>query len=327
MEKWQREFVRLMFRPARSRADVEAAILAKHPHIPRFLYKYKEFSDNHKGALMKGVLRTSSPDCFNDPFDTGLYFEPDRFLVEDLPAEEFMAMAKREMEDSKKGTSTPRPLNRPIQRGELRRKLAHELLHKLPSDQQTALMNAIDALLVELTEKEARATTAFIRQQHGVLSLAENSTSILMWSHYAKNHRGFCIEYDFGALDPGAYLRRFCFPVLYRRRLPDVTPYLSPSDPPRNNMWGIYTCITKNDEWAYEREWRYVQPFGIAPANGELAMPKPSAILLGALVERDDEEWMREFCADTGIPLKRMAQRYDAFRLEIQDVAYPSASS
>src|SRR3954471_5525958 len=36
----------------------------------------------------------------------------------------------------------------------------------------------------------------------GVLSLSERWNSVLMWSHYADNHRGVCIEFD---LAEGSY--------------------------------------------------------------------------------------------------------------------------
>src|ERR1039458_1919090 len=91
MDPWKRQFIRDLFPYSASRVQMERAFLAKHPHIPTSLYKYREFSSNHIDALKKNVLWMSSPDRFNDPYDTTIHFDPNRFLVEDQSLEEFMA--------------------------------------------------------------------------------------------------------------------------------------------------------------------------------------------------------------------------------------------
>jgi hypothetical protein len=50
----------------------------------------------------------------------------------------------------------------------------------------------------------------------------EDPASMLMWSHYSDNHRGFCIEYDLG--DPKAeQFRRQLYPVVYSDQPYDLT--------------------------------------------------------------------------------------------------------
>jgi hypothetical protein len=160
------------------------------------------------------------------------------------------------------------------------------------------------------------------REGFGVLCLTENSTSVLMWSHYSQNHQGFCIEYNFNGLDPADLRRRLCYPVFYRRKLTDATRYMSKvNSGDYNNLFGQFMCLLKSDEWAYEREWRIVHAIGPADANREFAMPKPSAIILGALVKPDDEVWMRKFCINNSVPLKKVVQRHNEFRLEVRDTA------
>ena len=46
-----------------------------------------------------------------------------------------------------------------------------------------------------------------------------------MWSHYAKDHTGFCIEYDIGKLATQCSLRRGVFPVVYSSRFFDLTQW------------------------------------------------------------------------------------------------------
>jgi len=51
-----------------------------------------------------------------------------------------------------------------------------------------------------------------------VVCLNEKKDNILMWSHYAKNHTGFCIEYDHKSLVSGAPRLRLLYPVFYTYR-------------------------------------------------------------------------------------------------------------
>jgi hypothetical protein len=324
MEKWKRQLIRYHFHYSARRLNIEAAYTVKHPHIPSALYKYREFCDRHKDALCKGVLRRSSPDRFNDPYDTGVYFDQNRFLMEDQSREEFMTSID-EMKHARAleaGESwSPKPIKKPIQQGEWRRKLADNLLEDQPEHVREAMRHTIDSWFGELNERIVRDTSERLRAGYSVLSLCENATSVLMWSHYSDSHKGFCIEYDLSALDGDDLRRRLCYPVFYRRKLTDATRYLARRDPRDdfNNLFGIFMCLLKSDEWAYEREWRIVAPVGPSGANAWMNMPKPKSVILGALVQPADEEWMRTFCETNGVALKRAIQRHKEFRLEIRD--------
>jgi hypothetical protein len=52
----------------------------------------------------------------------------------------------------------------------------------------------------------------------------EDPTSMLMWGHYAWNHRGFCIEYDLEG-PKAAQFRRNLYPVVYSDKPYDLTPW------------------------------------------------------------------------------------------------------
>jgi hypothetical protein len=156
----------------------------------------------------------------------------------------------------------------------------------------------------------------YIRQGYSVVSLAGDVASVLMWSHYSQEHKGFCIEYNLSGTEFG----RLCYPVIYRKKLLDATRYMFKKDPTDfNNLFPIYACILKSDEWSYEREWRIVLPAGTPYAIDQISMPKPSAIILGALVEPDNEAWMRKFCDSRAIPLRKMIQHPHEFRLEVRE--------
>jgi hypothetical protein len=99
-----------------------------------------------------------------------------------------------------------------------------------------------------------------LRTQIGILSLSEAPDSILMWAHYADQHRGFVVGFDEsdaffnrsrGPHDEFFHLRRVAY------RPPRTFVDLSSMDDPQ-------ILVTKSPDWAYEKEWRMLIPIGAA---------------------------------------------------------------
>jgi len=80
----------------------------------------------------------------------------------------------------------------------------------------------------------------------GIFSLSAKHDDLLMWPHYADNHRGICVRFNLGALldaDCGA------FPVLYRDERPVCDVILE-----RTEDWLNKAVLTKGKPWEYEDE-------------------------------------------------------------------------
>lgn len=100
----------------------------------------------------------------------------------------------------------------------------------------------------------------------GVLSLSRKWDSMLMWSHYANNHKGVCLEFAFADnrcenLQPVDYEspRGISVKDLYRWRLQ--------SDLEAEARIRRRYFFTKSRDWKYEAEWRATQlPAGVAPS-------------------------------------------------------------
>lgn len=119
MEPWKRQFIRYLFPYSLARQKIELAFIVKHPHVPNYLYKYREFNPRHLAALREGVLWMSSPDRFNDPFDTTIFFDSNRFIVEDESPEEAIESAKElQRVTSAGGLFKPKPLTRLLTRSQ-----------------------------------------------------------------------------------------------------------------------------------------------------------------------------------------------------------------
>ena len=123
----------------------------------------------------------------------------------------------------------------------------------------------------------ALETFALARKMPGKIfkttCLSENSKSILMWSHYAQQHEGFCIEYDFNKAIESNFPTDRLAKVFYSDSMPKLNvqslvqairrkydpKYVK--DPNITNLT-FETCleaiITKNTVWQYEEEWRII---------------------------------------------------------------------
>lgn len=90
-------------------------------------------------------------------------------------------------------------------------------------------------------------------QNVGILSLTTDYANCLMWSHYAKNHQGVCVEIEIPEKTKG--LNK----VVYTENQPSLMIYEG-----NHERYGRLTDIfyTKSKNWAYEKEWRIVAATG-----------------------------------------------------------------
>jgi len=136
-----------------------------------------------------------------------------------------------------------------------------------------------------LTSPEANSELLFtdkVKEITLVSCFSEVKDSIIMWSHYADKHKGFCVEYDLKSM---SYPRKdmlltLLFPVLYQNELFNSTNYLKLENENISKVISVYPAITKSKEWEYEKEWRIVIPSGILKDEMEWIVPLPTAILL-----------------------------------------------
>lgn len=92
-----------------------------------------------------------------------------------------------------------------------------------------------------------------VSETHGILSLSDRCDSLLMWAHYASNHRGLAIEFR-ASHEWLAGAQR----VAYSDRRPFVSP-LAPKTAAEDRPAGPGYFFQKSVDWAYEREWRLVR--------------------------------------------------------------------
>jgi Protein of unknown function (DUF2971) len=195
--------------------------------IPSHLYKYQPFTPQTIANLKDASIWFSAPIAFNDPFDCS------------LPVVDISRLTY----------------------SDFRRALEYLKGHRTLSTQLTAEMcpNGIptqafrDVFTRSVTEIFAERRKVQL-ESRGVACFSAKSSDIMMWSHYADGHRGFCLEFD-SAIEPFSK----ALPVRYREDFPYINPVDVLVEPhtgdPENHLLGAMV-LTKAPCWNYEQEWR-----------------------------------------------------------------------
>jgi hypothetical protein len=219
------------------------------------LFKY--LPPERKDIFQTHCVRYSQPAVFNDPFEARPHFTgfgpaaaweggySGRF--EKVLRDQYLAMSS-----------------------EFREQMPYFLFSALLENQRPIIYDIfrkVDASFVP--EINAMMHKNFA-EQLGVFSLSEVKDDQLMWSHYARSHQGFVIEFD----PTDRYFTRRNVPtddlwqlqkVAYAERRPRTTVI-------DFDMQAI--LLTKHISWSYEREWKDFRPLNQASRVID-AMPFP----------------------------------------------------
>jgi hypothetical protein len=152
------------------------------------------------------------------------------------------------------------------------------------------------------------------RNRIGVYCLTERNDSILMWSHYAANHKGYCLEFEATDYTPvfGAAQR-----VEYADIYPKIDFYNTPND-----KKVLLSFLTKFTDWSYEREWRIIDH-----ENGPGIREHPSELLksvtFGIRMSDEDKTRIKKRLAarPTPVLLHQAAQGKDRFEVRFAEVS------
>ena len=128
----------------------------------------------------------------------------------------------------------------------------------------------------------------------GVYCLTEVPNDILMWSHYADAHKGFCIQF---AHDNGNYFIGSALQVTYSDAFPVVN--LIRDD---NHTSVDKALLTKAKQWQYEREWRI---FDLEAGVGTKRYPPSilTGVIFGCRMSVEHKSEIRDWCKDRPHPV------------------------
>lgn len=135
-------------------------------------------------------------------------------------------------------------------------------------------------------------------EELGILSLADSNKNLLMWSHYADDHKGMCLEFE---RKNGGTLADWdsTQPIFYTNNHPTLSPksLLDDAATLSNKKRILYS---KSKHWEYEQEWRHIVE------NGNKLYPWPAplkAVYFGCKVDESDINLVKNVIADPQINL------------------------
>lgn len=105
--------------------------------------------------------------------------------------------------------------------------------------------------------QEQEAYRGFSNDSH-CCCFSESASSTLMWSHYANNNRGICIEYDFESIKGHPFYSSL-FPVAYTEKPVNVYDFVHENKGAFSVETGVLVSVLNKAKcWAYEKEWRLI---------------------------------------------------------------------
>lgn len=218
------------------------------------LYKYLPCDQGSCCVLTKGTIKYTCPLEFNDPFDCRPSY-----------SENALDKIHNTRPDLVKEIARQRGLS-PAQRVQQKKKISKQIKKHMTGDSH--LENILSGV--------------------GVVSLSEKADSVLMWSHYAKFHTGFVVEFEIPLIgtqkeaEEGAK-NLLPFPIEYKSDRPEIA-YGIDSD--HDVMQKL--IFSKSDIWAYEREQRvydHKRGPGIHPYNRDKLL---RSVIAGMKMDSDN---------------------------------------
>ncbi len=197
------------------------------------LYKYTNFDLNgyYKSILYESKLYCTSPKNFNDPFDCKIYPNYQLGNNNDI-LNKFIEHTYVEFPN-----------------------LSRKDILKIAKDKFKTNIK-----IIKNPNLMSKRMEDIINKTFGIYSLSESNDNLLMWAHYAKDHRGFCVEFNvemlFKVLQNHILINEFLMlkKVKYTSEYPIINPYVSEYKP--EDFFDLLT--TKSKDWKYENEWRII---------------------------------------------------------------------
>ncbi len=255
----------------------------------RHLYHYERFEPNYlAAALSENKIHFPDPSALNDPWDCRPWFDD-----EDLDPVAIEALGE--------WIFSHRPAG-PVSDVELR--ATKDAVRNNQGYRRAALQRLSEDFI------------KLIPSRWRIYCLTPVPDSTLMWSHYADNHRGICLEF-------GTDIRLFgsAFEVMYRSEYPKWAPNLVAER-------GVEILLTKSDDWKYEREFRIIglgqkvsRPSEFSPltlSGNFMALPEGAieSVIIGCEAKLAEVEQVIKGVAPN-LPVKRAIRSPNKYRLEI----------
>ena len=285
-QNWVKEYIKAMLSK-----NPEHALYLKTIHFPSTFFKYRRLDEYTLKSLEQNELWLTEIHKLNDPFECSMLLDHDACLRLTYKSDEFRTNFKKKHGFGISDAEMEKIINSDDPDDTYRKFCASKgLVPTRTAAEQKDLVMARWEEIRNDTNKNIR-----------VCCFSERKDSILMWSHYANQHQGVCVEYDFSEANEIRYLIQ---PAYYSN---EVFQLGTMDDLTSTNH--LMSSLYKAKDWAYEAEWRLtgVPKNGIVPEK--VMAPRPKAIYLGSRFNQNDAKDttnLREIAKSRDIPVYEM---------------------
>jgi hypothetical protein len=176
--------------------------------------------------------------------------------------------------------------------------------------------------IVRTIRNEYQKLCGLTQETFRISCFATTPFSQLMWGgSYADCHRGFCIEYDV-LPDDSKYSEIYqnLFPVVYSKTRSEITSELlhwQDANITDSSLWHIYFngLLRKSFDWAYQNEWRLLQPTKAEIKGFSVPFFPISKVYLGNRMNRRERTKIIKICKEQNIPYVGVRRTDDRFEM------------
>lgn len=285
-----------------------------HNIIPEKLYRYRKYNQDTIKDLKTFIIRPSSPQFFNDPYDCQIFIDKNE-IFEKIQNANFKGYLSKWLELNPNFESL---LN-------LEQKKSFSEAFSQSNQNLALTFKLFSPMFNKIIDETMYRCLDTIKQITKICCFSEDVKSPLMWAHYTDSHKGFAIEYDFRNYNtPCVDCQNKCsqehyeslFPVVYSIEKFNAKDFLSEYllqilmsnfsknlFIPQDDVLAIYKIfLHKSLDWEYEKEWRFVSMCQTHPG----IKVKPSAIYLGCKMEQSNRNELCSFARENNIPIYQM---------------------
>lgn len=292
-------------------------------NVPEQLYKFRGCAEYSIDAFEKDELWLSKAALFNDLHDSLLFF--DKSAILDSIEKMFSSGAVPSVIEKIKQIQFP---NADLQNW------VTEMFSSLDTKQLTDIVwQSVPGFSQWLDQCFTFAKDG-IRERTKMVCLSESIKSPLMWAHYADNHKGFAIGYDFRnneITQCSNCPNRSCtdiklgmiYPVIYSDKRYDATRYgqwivqqqinriirIPTEELYDDGFLFTKAALYKSNDWSYENEWRMTcstPNLAVEQKDRYPIKKKPIAIYFGSQIPDFYRKMLMHIADEKGIPRFQM---------------------
>lgn len=310
---WKSDYLAL--RSLKTKQSLEAADALKALHLPESLFKHRKVTKLSIDAFEKDCIWLAEPSSCNDPYECQLTYSPADLV--DGVVSHMTTSQLRESSGVFRGMSDAQ-IEALRTSGSFVQAVQGVLINHFQAG------NKVDERLEDEIQKVYRSILSGhverVRNSFVFCSFSTRSDSMLMWSHYSDQHKGFCLEYSVEEICRIPLLRGALLPVEYRDHMVDMTEQMVAQARSNATVNILNIGLRKASDWSYEDEWRLIFPSEIMPPQ-LIGIPKVKRVLLGARFDPNEtllNQRLLDICHDKEIAVSRMSLDHRSYHMRAE---------